>query len=275
MLKKDQIQACSSSFVEQPLSNSNFPPINLLQTNKPKAHTSSDGLVNQIHHFGALDRHLQAYGSTQFHQFGSVQEQLVSHSLQTNRSTVQDQSFGRANQQQAINLLKFKQLQNNGLFQGTQFDNRIPIQSFALPNQNQSRDNLKHILATTPTATIQSSGIDRYLQTINPQEHINSGYFRKEYNSHQLNQSQNLHCKTNITNRQEPLLSNFPNSLSIYPTYANHGHLSYFKHQQRSLNSQREIVPSGNTVFNAISSKNPASSFDLKLTYQGKSKASL
>ena len=263
VLQKDLFSPSSSSIQQQSLSNSiqlkHFQPISVLRTNKPTAQTSS-----------FLVKHLQAYESTQIRQYRSVQEQLVSQSLQPNRPTAQDQSFGLANQQQAINLLKFKQLQNNGLFQATQFDNRIPIQSFALSNQNQSRDNLKHILATTPTATIQSSGVDRYLQTINPQEQIDSVYSRKEYNSHQLN-----HCKTNITNRQEPLLSNFPNSLSIYPTYANHGHLSYFKHQQRSLNSQREIVPSGNTVFNAISSKNPASSFDLKLTYQGKNTASL
>jgi hypothetical protein len=208
MLKKDQIQACSSSFVEQPLSNSNFPPINLLQTNKPKAHTSSDGLVNQIHHFGALDRHLQAYGSTQFHQFGSVQEQLVSHSLQTNRSTVQDQSFGLENQD--VNLIKLQQLQNSGLLQASQFDNRIQIQPFESSNQNQSRDNLNHVLATTPTETIQSFEGDPYLQTFNPQEQI-------------------------ISNS------------SAYPTDVTLGHMSCLNHQERYLHSQREIVPIVNT----------------------------
>ena len=157
VLHNDQIQACSSSFHEQPLLNQ---PLNLLQTNKPTANTSLDGLVNQIQPLGASDKHPQ------------------------------------------------------------------------------SRGNVKHILATKPSATIQSFWVDRY------------------QNCH------NLSCKPNVTNKQE--LSNFQNmninSFSEYPTNVNHGHLSTFKH--RSLHSQREIV------------SKPGSSIDPK-PYVGKNTASL
>ena len=137
-----------------------------------------------------------------------IQACSSSHSLQIKRFIVQDHSFGLANQD--TNLLKLQQLQNNGLLQVSQFDNKIPIQTLASSNQNQSRDNLKNIFVTTPTATIQSFG-EPYLQTFNPQEQIIS-------------------------------------SLSAYPTDDSLGHMSWLNHQERYLHSQREIVPNGNTA---------------------------
>ena len=227
-MQKDKIQAYSSSIQEQPLLNSNLQPINLLQTNKPTAPMSSDGLVNQILPFGALDKHLQSRGN-------------LKHILATWPSAT-IQSFWVDHYQQTINLQKH--ISSGYSRQDNNYHHLSQSPNFSCkPNVTNKQE----------LSTNQSFWVDRYQQTIHPQN--------QDYNYHHL--SQNLSCKPNVTNKQE--LSNFQNmninSFSTYPTNVNHTHLSTFKH--RYLHSQREIV------------SKPGSSIDLKPTYQGKNRASL